>query len=236
MTDLHSHILFGVDDGSASIAESIELISRLKNIGFDNIVLTPHYIANSRYTVPNSEKEKRLEVLRNALKEQNIDINLYLGNETFISDYIVEDIKKGNVATINNSKYFLLEIPFHNQILGLTDIIYEIKLAGYIPILVHPERYTYFQRDYNLVDELKREGVLFQCNFSSILDDYGSNARKLLKYMLKNHYVDYLGTDIHHVSRSFVIDNFDKIEKAFIKIAGSEYYKEIIDNTDKLVK
>lgn len=236
MTDIHSHIIFNVDDGSYSIDESIALIKKLKSVGFNNLIMTPHYIEGSNFVCENDEKLEKLEILREKVKEENIDINLYLGNEIFISDYIVEGIKNNKIYTLNNSKYLLFEIPFHNQILGLTDIIYEMKVAGYIPILAHPERYTYFQDNYHLVDELKKEGLLFQCNFSSILGGYGDRAKKLIKYMLKNKYVDYLGTDIHHMDRTYVIDNFPKIEKAFNKIAGNKYYQEILDNGDKLVK
>ena len=235
MTDVHSHIIYNVDDGSYSLEESIMLIKKMKSVGFDNIIMTPHYIDGSRYVSNNEEKYKKLEILRNAVKEENIDINLYVGNEIFISDHIIEGVAEGNISPLNNGKYLLVEIPFHSQILGLADIFYEMKIAGYIPILAHPERYIYFQKNYDLVDELKEEGILFQCNFSSILGDYGDNAKKLLKYMLKNKYVDYLGTDIHHMDRTYVIDNFDKIEKAFNKVAGSKYYQEILDNADQLV-
>ena len=236
MTDIHSHIIYDVDDGSYSIEESIALIKELKSVGFDNIIMTPHYISNTDYSSENEEKLAKLEVLRNKVKEENIDINLFLGNEIFISEHMVEDINNNKIYPLNNTKYILFEIPFHNRILGLKDIVYELKVAGFIPILAHPERYTYFQDNYKLVDELKEEGLLFQCNYSSILGNYGSNAKKLIKYMLKKHYVNYLGTDIHHMDRTYVIDNFDKIEKSFIKIAGNDYYEEIMENADNLVK
>ena len=87
-----------------------------------------------------------------------------------------------------------------------------------------------------MVDELKAEGLLFQCNYASILGYYGKESEKLLKYMLKKHYVDYLGTDIHHVNRATVLEQFKKIDKLFNKIAGKEYYQEIIKNCNDLVK
>ncbi len=149
---------------------------------------------------------------------------------------MIEGIKENRIYTLNNSKYLLFEIPFHNQILGLEDIVYEMKIQGYIPILAHPERYSYFQDDYELVDKLKEEGLLFQSNFSSILGHYGKKAQKLLKYMLKNEYIDYFGTDIHHIDKTFALDNFNKIEKKIIKITGIDYYKHIINNGNKLVK
>ncbi len=236
MTDLHSHIIFDVDDGSNSVQESIELLKGLKSVGFDNVIMTPHYIEGTEYCSYNEEKLTKLNVLREEVKKQNIDINLYLGNEIFINDHIIEGIDEGKIYTLNNSKYLLFELPFHNRILSLSDIVYEMKVAGYIPILAHPERYTYFQEDYSLIDELKEDGLLFQSNFASILGYYGKGSEKLLKYMLKNEYVDYLGTDIHHIAKAYTIDNFKKIEKAFNKIAGKDYYSQIIKNGDNLLK
>ena len=236
MTDIHSHIIFDVDDGSKDINESIALLKELKSVGFDNIIMTPHYIEGTNYCSYNDEKLTKLNILRDEVKKQNIDINLYLGNEIFINDHIVEGITENKIYTLNNSKYLLFELPFHNQILGLADIVYEMKVQGYIPILAHPERSRYFQENYKLVDKIKDEGLLYQCNNDNIIAYYGKEAEKLLKYMLKNEYVDYLGTDIHHINKTYVTDNFKKIEKMFNKIAGKEYYQEIITNGDNLVK
>lgn len=236
MTDIHSHILFDVDDGSDSLEESLELLKGLESIGFNNVILTPHYIEGSEYCSLNKEKLIKLNILKQEIEKNNIKINIYLGNEIFINDHIVEGIKTNRIYTLNNSKYLLFELPFHNQILNLVDIVYEMKYQGYIPILAHPERYIYFQDNPKLLDELKEEGLLFQANFSSILGYYGKGAKKLLKYMLKKKYIDYLGTDIHRINKSYVIDNFPKIEKVFNKIAGSDYYKKIISNGDNLLK
>ena len=236
MTDVHSHIMYGVDDGSKSIEESIILLDKLKSVGFDNVILTPHYIAGDVYVASNKEKFEKFAVIDKELKSRNIDINIYLGNEIFISNNIVRDINEERSCTLNGTKYLLFEIPFHNQIINLSDIIYEIKLQGYVPILAHPERYSYFQKNYHLVDSFKEEGLLFQANFSSILGYYGNEAKKLLKYMLKHRYVDYLGTDIHRTSDLFVVEHFDKIEKKFYKVAGKDYYQEILFNNDNLIK
>ena len=154
MTDTHCHILYGVDDGSVSIEESIELLKTMKEVGFDNIIMTPHYIENTNYCSLNTEKLSKLEILREEVKKQNIDINLYLGNEIFINDHIAEGIKENRIYTLNGSKYLLFELPFHNRILNLLDIVYELKVAGFIPVLAHPERYDKLQDDYKYVDSL----------------------------------------------------------------------------------
>ena len=127
-------------------------------------------------------------------------------------------------------------MPFNNKILDLEDILYELTCLGYIPIIAHPERYHYLQENYRLVDSLKEEGILFQCNYASILGYYGRKAEKLTKYLFKKHYVNYLGTDLHRIDHTYMLDNFSKIEKKIIKLTGQEYYQEILNNCDELVK
>lgn len=233
MTDVHSHILFGVDDGSSSIEESIELLKELKRVGFNNVILTPHYIDSSEYNLDNSAKTKRFELLKEAVKD--IGVNIYLGNEIFIDENIISFIKSNLVFTLNNTRCILIELPFNNKIINLEDILYELKHIGLLPVIAHPERYSYFQENYELVENLRNEGVMFQGNFASILGYYGRSSEKLLKMMLKDGFIDFLGTDVHHTKKKFVIDNFSKIEKTIKKIIGEEGYKKIISNGNKLV-
>ena len=235
MTDIHSHILFDVDDGSRDIEESITLLKKMKDIGFKNVILTPHYIKDTEYSSENKEKKQKFNQIKEALEENNIDINIYLGNEIFINKEIYELIKETKIHTLNNTRYILVELPFHNEIVNLEDIIYELKIKGLIPIIAHPERYSYFQKNYKEVDRLKEEGFLFQANYASILGYYGKESQKLLKYMLKKQYIDYFGTDIHRTAKTYVIDNFKKIEKQIIKITKNDYYNEIKENCNKII-
>lgn len=236
MTDIHSHILFDVDDGSRTIEESIELIKKMYEIGFKNIILTPHYIEGSEYNCENNEKRKKLKQIEDILTKQKIKVNIYLGNEIFINDNIYNLIKNNVIHTLNNTKYILVELPFHNQIVKLEDIIYELKIKGLKPIIAHPERYTYFQKNYQEIDRLREEGFLFQANYASILGFYGKESKKLLKYMLKKKYIDYFGTDIHRNSKTYVIDNFKKIEKNIIKLTKIDYYNKIKENSNNIIK
>ena len=235
MTDVHSHILFGIDDGSSSILESLELISKMKRAGFDKIILTPHYIEGTEYSAENKEKLERYELLKKEIDKNNMGVSIYLGNEIFIHNDILKSLDNDLCFSLNNGKYLLVELPFYNQILELDDIIHEIKIAGYIPIIAHPERYSYFQDNYKLVDEIKNNGVLFQSNYASILGYYGKSAEKLVKYLFKNGYVDYLGTDIHHSNKDYTLVHMDKIIKKIKKITGEEYFMEICNNCSSLV-
>ncbi|MBE6149313.1 MAG: hypothetical protein E7170_01145 [Firmicutes bacterium] len=236
MTDIHSHILFDVDDGAKSIEESIEILKKMYDIGFRNVICTPHYIEDSSYCVDNKEKLEKFNLLKSELKKQNIDINLCLGNEIFINKNIHELIESNNIYTLNNTNYILVEFPFHNQILNVEDIIHELSIKGYTTVIAHPERYSYFQDNYAEVDRLRKEGFLFQGNYASILGHYNKKSQKLLKYMLKKGYIDFLATDIHRIHRTYTIDNFDKIEKSIIKITKKDYYEKIKNNSDLICK
>lgn len=235
MVDTHNHILFDIDDGSRNIEESIVLLKQMEKIGFNKIILTPHYIKGTEHTSSNLEKEYKLNQLKEKLKENKINIELYLGNEIFITDNIVELLKNDNVSSVNNSRYVLIELPFESEIIGLADILYELRYNKLIPIIAHPERYTYFQNDINKIDALREEGTLFQVNYSSILGFYGKDAKKTMKYLLKNGYVDFFGTDIHRVSKTYVLDNFKKIEKKITRIIGIEEYQKIMKNSQKII-
>lgn len=235
MIDVHSHILFGIDDGSRTISESIELLKKLKSVGFNNVILTPHFILDSTY---NSNYEANIKIyneLKERLLNENIDINIYLGNEIFIDKNVPTLLEKNIITSLNGTKYVLVEFPMHNKLLNIEDILYEIRSKGYEVVIAHPERYDAFKEDYSIVDTLREDGFLFQSNYSSILGYYGKDSIKLLKYMLKRHYIDFLGTDIHRIEKTYVIDNFKKIEKHIIKVTGSEYYNKIQLNNNKLV-
>ncbi len=229
MIDMHNHILYGIDDGCKTIEESIETIKNMKKIGFNSIVLTPHYIEDSSFKANNNLKLQRLEILKEELLKNNIDVNLFLGNEIFINESINELIINKEIRSINNTRYILIELPFNNQILNLDDYLYELKLKGYKIIIAHPERYTYFKDNYEEARKLYDSGVLFQVNYGSIIGQYGSSSLKLVKKLLKDDMVDFISTDIHKPSSS-LFDKFDDIKHKIIKIIGENKFKDISYN------
>lgn len=234
MIDMHNHLLFNIDDGCKDISESINAIKKMISIGFDSIVLTPHYIKDSSFNANNEIKKERLYDLNNKLKQENIDINLFLGNEIFINEEIDELVINKKIRSINNSRYLLIELPFNNKIVNLEDYIYELKLKGYKVIIAHPERYTYFQNDYKLVKELYEEGVYFQSNYGSIIGQYGSSSKKLIKKLLKDDMISFLSTDVHK-DNSSLFDDFKTIKNKIIKIIGLDKFNEITNYNIKKV-
>ena len=101
------------------------------------------------------------------------------------------------ISTLADSKYVLVELPMSGEWDGYEDVLLMVKQAGYKPILAHPERYQAFQKDYSLITELCNMGILMQCNFGSIIGQYGRKARKTIKKMAKDNLIFCLGSDIH---------------------------------------
>ena len=231
--DLHSHILYGIDDGSKTIEESIVLLKEMEKTGTKELILTPHYIENSKYNANNRSKEALFRQLKKKVKEEKINIDLYLGNEVFFSNNMIELIKKGEIKTLNKSKYLLFEFPMTRFYNNSLEVINQLVSNGYIPVLAHPERYTEFQKNPNLVIEYLKSGVLLQGNFTSLFGKYGRHSRKVLKLYLKNKWITFLGSDVHH---EVAYDN-KKLEKMLLKITKDKKYTEelLSKNFDKVI-
>lgn len=227
MKDIHSHLLFGIDDGCKDIGESITLLKKAQEQGITGLVVTPHYIEDTKYNCNNKEKNKRFEELKEAAKAENIEINLYLGNEVYITENFLELLKKEEIQTINNTKYILLEFPLGNMLYNSKEILYELVVAGYVPILAHPERYRIFQRHPEHIDEYLRMGVLLQGNYKSLYGKYGKEAKKTLVYFLKNKKITFLGSDCHHET-DFKLKKLKKKLKSLVK--SDNMVEDLLEN------
>ena len=224
--DCHSHILYGIDDGSKDIEMSVDIIKKMVNMGFKEIVLTPHYI--SYYHANNSLKREILYNLEKRLQEENIDIKLYLANEVRITSNILELIKNDEISLLGN--YLFLELPFDSKIYNLDKIIYELQSNDITVILVHPERYPYLSKgDYQRLLDCD---VIFQSNYESIIGKYGFGAKKRVKYLLENNMISLLATDVHRPTTK-MFSEWDKIERKIKKFIGTQEYKNLTYNNIK---
>ncbi len=196
MIDIHTHIL-PVDDGAKDFNDSLELINQEIKEGIKTVVLTPHM----NYLYNDVDKIKEAYEI---LKAHNLNINLLLGSEIRYYDNMVSDLNKGLLLTINNTKYVLVEFSLKNKD-NITDGIYELIVSGYKPIVAHIERYSYLTKEE--IIEIKRMGALIQVNAKSFeKKDY----KKVLHFLLKNNYVDFVASDCHDVVYRNVDFNFAK--------------------------
>lgn len=203
MCDIHTHIIPLVDDGSSSIEESIKLLQMEIKNGVDKVICTPHQRKG------HLNKEEIINIFFK-LKEKvsNLPIELYLGAEVLYYDNIISDLKDNKILTLNNSNYFLLEFPTTLEF-DIPNIVYEIIIAGYIPIIAHIERYDYLKvEDYVII---RKYGGLISINSSSIR---GLFTSKKCKCLLKKGMCDFICSDCHDSKNRLV--SF-KGAKRFIK-------------------
>lgn len=226
MIDIHSHILSEIDDGSRSMAESIAILEKLEKIGVKAVVATPHYITCSKYREDNEEKFQKLLLLKEEIKKRGISISLYLGNEVFIDSAILSLILEGKVATLNGSRYILIEFPIDQPTSDLYNLLFSFRTKGFIPIIAHPERYRYLQNNPREVQKFLDMGCLFQGNLLNVVEKYGKSAKKLFLYLLKNNKYHFLATDVHHQD-DILFKKFKKVKKKIIKIISLAKYEEL---------
>ena len=196
MIDFHSHIIPNVDDGSRSVEETFELLKEAKDAGFSGVISTSHYM-EEYYETDVAERNVWIKAISESLGKKDIDLNLYLGNEVYITKNIINLLETRKATSINNSNYVLFEFPMNSKPMDMYDIIYDMLEYKLIPILAHPERYSFVQKDPNLVYDLIQKGVLMKSNYGSILGMYGEKAEIIVRKLLENNMVHFLGSDVH---------------------------------------
>lgn len=226
MIDIHAHIVYQVDDGSRDIEETKCMLKKAEKAGFTDIICTPHYKIN-RYEEEASDINKKINDIQ---KETNI--NLYTGNEIYANQDMINYLLEGKAQPLANSNYVLFELPMTQKIKNLDGIVYSLLEEGYIPIIAHPERYTYVQKDPNFLYKYILQGVLFQSNYGSIIGQYGQNSKKTLIKLLKADMIHFLGADAHR--KVSVYDEMPSILKELSKYISKEKIKELTRNKSKL--
>lgn len=232
MIDIHSHILPSIDDGATSIDETFNLIDEAKSAGFETIVLTPHYI-EGHYESGIAEREMLTKSIEENLKTRQKDINIYLGNEVYISENIISLLQDGKASTINNTNYILFELPLNQEPMNLYNIIYEMMQHKLVPVLAHPERYTFIQKEPQLVYDLIQRGVLMQGNYGSIIGIYGEKAQIIIKKLLQNNMIHFLGSDVHR--QNTIYPKMPRILSELNSIISEEKIEEITNTNPNLL-
>lgn len=191
MIDIHNHIVYGVDDGSRNLDESIKMVELYKKAGFDQIIATSHY-DKSRYTVDANEIKEKVSIINDEIEKRTLDFKVYPGHEIQVELDMIKKIKSGNLLTLNNSRYVLCELSFVNKPTFLKDLFYNLELEGYVPIIAHVERYPYVENNIEWLEDFIKMGALIQINYSSIKSNY-----EITRELLERNMVHIIGTDSH---------------------------------------
>ncbi len=196
MIDIHSHILAKVDDGSNNIEMSLSMAKQYIESGITSVIATPHFIEDSFNTDILTNK-LALKYLRQQLDKNNIPLKVYLGNEVYISLTAIDDIVSKKAASLNNSRYVLIELPMYDIPIYVDDIIYGLLLKGYIPIIAHPERNSKIMNDPNILYNYIKKGALAQLNLPSLEGMYGRTVQSCAQTLLEHKMIHFVGTDAH---------------------------------------
>ncbi|HJM15960.1 MAG TPA: CpsB/CapC family capsule biosynthesis tyrosine phosphatase [Flavobacteriales bacterium] len=194
-TDIHSHLIPGIDDGVQSLDESLDLIFALQGLGFSKIITTPHTMSDFYKNTPEIIISGRDDVQKD-LDKLNRSIEFEAASEYYVDFDFQNKIDKKEFLTFA-SKYLLIEFPFIDEPINIDETIFNLQLSGYNVVLAHPERYLYYElKDY---ERLTNKGVLLQLNLLSITGYYSPQVKKQAEKLINADLVSFVGTDCHNM-------------------------------------
>ena len=225
VTDLHSHILPGIDDGSPDIETSLQLIKGIHALGIRKSIATPHIISDLYRNTPEIINAALAEV-KLACEAENIDIEISAAAEYMLDDYFLHLLRQPEPLLTLHNNYILTEQSFATPTENLHHIAFEIITVGYKPIMAHPERYHFYHQNYDAYRKLKDMGFLLQVNLLSLVGYYGKPVYKAAKYLFENNLADLVGTDMHHERHLEALQN-EKSLQIFEDFAGNKGFNDL---------
>ncbi len=217
-TDMHSHLIPGIDDGASTIEESVNLIRKMKDLGFSKIITTPHIMSDNFRNNPEIIMSGLAKV-REALNIEGINIEIEAAAEYFIDDGFEKILNDGALLTFGD-RYLLVELSYFYMYNGFFSLLFDLNVAGYKIILAHPERYSYFHDKYEVYEDLKNRGLYFQLNTISLSGYYSKKVKKTAEKLIELGFYDFAGSDLHND------DYFINFKKALY----NKYLEELIES------
>ncbi len=196
-TDIHNHVIPGIDDGSPSLQESLRMLRLWEELGFRKVVTTPHVITSA---YPNTRETilGQMFSLQEKIEEEGINIILEASGEYHIDYEFLERLENNELIPIGRRRLLLLELPFQKPAFPVEEILKKVRGAGYEPVIVHPERYVYLMGRIKQYEALKNSGVWFQLNLLSLIGQYGLPAKMAARQLIDAGMIDLAGSDAHH--------------------------------------
>lgn len=205
-TDVHCHILPGVDHGAKNIQNGIELLKADMDMGIDRVILTSHVTSETFENTPET-LQTAFDTFKEAVKEAGLDIEMHLSAEYRMDDYWQKEYAAGHIVPMPGN-YILLENSFVQELIGSDQMMFDLMCKGYKPILAHPERYPYWAHNRERYEKMHNTNLKFQINILSFTGYFGSSARDTANWLVKNGMVDMLGSDMHNLEHAEIIKDF----------------------------
>jgi protein-tyrosine phosphatase len=209
--DIHSHLMPGIDDGARTFKQTLSLVQALQGFGVSQFVTTPH----TMHHVWDNTKENILSLKKNTvleLEKNSIRVPFRAASEYLMDDQFVKLFQAGELLTLKDN-YVLVEMSYMSAPMQLYDILFDLQVAGYIPVLAHPERYTFYHNNFEEYEKLKRVGCLFQLNLLAVVGYYGASIAKVAEQLLQKGMYDFVGSDVHHSNHIAAFDEKVKIKE-----------------------
>lgn len=194
MIDIHCHLLPALDDGAPTEEISIQMCRQAYSNGYTDVIATPHHLRGN-FDNPGFIVRKQVEILNTQLKHKQIPLTVYPGHEVRLHEDLLEGLKSGNVLTLADSPYILLELPTDTVPLYTRSLIYQLLVTGYTPIIAHPERNRAIQQNPNLLAELVQMGALSQLTWSSLRSF--SKFKQVSIQLIKKDLIHFIASDAH---------------------------------------
>jgi len=196
-TDLHSHLIPGIDDGSKSLEESLEMLKRFAELGYQKVITTPHIMSDFYKNTPEIILGG-LEKVKQGIKNEGINIEIEAAAEYYLDFHLEELIKAKDILTFGNN-HVLFELSFSNEPPRVKETIFSFQTEGYKPIMAHVERYPFYFNQFDKINDFKSRGCLIQLNINSLSGQYGPQVKKMAEEMIDKNMVDVIGSDCHHI-------------------------------------
>jgi protein-tyrosine phosphatase len=197
-TDVHSHLIPGIDDGSTDLEDSINLIRGLQELGYSKLITTPHIMSDFYRNTPEIIREG-LDKVREELYKQSIEIEIDIAAEYYCDGDFEKRIGQSELLTFGD-RHILFELSYLNPSDNFETVTFKLQMEGYKPVLAHPERYPYWYQSFEKYAEIRDKGVLLQLNLASLTGHYGSVPKRIAERLIENDMVDLLGSDMHKMS------------------------------------
>ncbi|MDF3078804.1 MAG: capsular biosynthesis protein [Sphingobacteriaceae bacterium] len=224
--DLHSHLIPGIDDGAQTLEDSIELIKRIAELGYKKIITTPHVMADFYRNGPDTILPG-LELIKQELKAQNIDIQIEAAAEYYLDESFERKLESEKMLTLGG-KYLLFELSFINYPQNLLEVIAKIHDAGYTPLMAHPERYPFLIGSMDNYSRIKDAGCYLQLNTISLTGYYGKPAQTAAEQMIDNYLIDFIGSDMHHIRHAAALKSALKTPYLYRLLTDYQLQNELL--------
>ncbi len=205
ITDMHSHLIPGIDDGSPDMETSLTLIREMKALGYRKLITTPHISSDIYPNTPEIIK-KGVNLLNEKLREENIRMTIEAAAEYMIDDGFEKLFEKGLLQTFSNN-YLLVELPYYQAPPNLYELTFDLQIKGYRIMLAHPERYLFWFNDFKKFEDLKNRGVYFQMNINSLTGHFSKEVKKQAEKLIDADMIDFLGSDLHNLNYLQLLKN-----------------------------